>query len=164
MHFITKRLWFVFAIFISNAVFAQNKTASIAWGQTVTISNEPIPTDADSTWGYHQHYGSQYARLLKLKNGTWLSGYTIAPNKGYEKQTTGGLQLQISQSTDDGKHWTVLSSLKEEGRDLDNAQLIQLKDGSILLASRSVRWQESYRLKVYQSSRWRKNMGIPQHH
>lgn len=148
-----QKLLFVFAIIISNAIcFAQNQNDSIQWQQTVTISNEVIPADADSTWGYHQHYGSQYARLLKLKNGTWLAGYTIAPNKGYEKQTSGGLELQISQSSDDGKHWTVLSSLKDEGRDLDNAQLIQLKDGSILLACRSVRWQESYRLKVYKST------------
>ncbi|MDQ2753063.1 MAG: glycoside hydrolase [Bacteroidota bacterium] len=148
-----QRLMFVFTVIISQAVcFAQNKKGSIAWGQTVTISNEPTPANADSTWGYHQRYGSQYARLLQLKNGSWLAGYTVAPNKGYQKQTEGGLQLQISQSMDNGKHWTVLSSLKDEGRDLDNAQLIQLKDGSVLLACRSVRWQESYRLQVYKST------------
>lgn len=152
MRFITKELWFVFAIIFTHPLFGQNQTDRIAWQQTITISNEATPSNADSTWGYHQHYGSQYARLLKLQNGTWLAGYTIAPNKGYEKQTNGGLQLQISRSQDDGKHWAVLSSLQDEGRDLDNAQLIQLKDGSILLACRSVRWQESYRLKVYKSS------------
>ena len=90
--------------------------------------------------------------MLQIKNGTWLAGYTVAPNKGYQKDSTGGLQLQISQSKDNGKHWTVLSSITDAGRDLDNAQLIELKDNSLLLACRSVRWQQSYRLPVYKST------------
>lgn len=130
---------------------AQTSKDSIHWLQTITISNEPMPAGADSTWGRHIHYGSEYARLLQLKNKAWLAGYTIAPNKDYTKDSTGGFQLQISQSKDNGKTWTVLSSIRDRGRDLDNAQLIQLKDGSILLACRSVRWQESYKLLVYQS-------------
>jgi len=125
---------------------------SITWQQTAVISNEPIPAGADSSWGFYGHYGSEYARLLQLKDGTWLAGYTISTNKGYVKDSTGGLQLQISASKDGGKHWTVLSSIKDEGRDLDNAQLIQLKDGTILLACRSVRWFESYHLPVYKST------------
>ncbi len=132
--------------------YAQTNPDSVSWQQTVTISNEPTPTDADSTWGFQAHYGSQYARLLKLKNGTWLAGYTISRNKGYVKDSTGGLQLQISESTDNGKQWQVLSTIADHGRDLDNAQFIQLKDGSVLVSCRSVRWQESYRLPVYKST------------
>lgn len=50
-----------------------------------------------------------------------------------------------------GVHGKKIGLISEKGRDMDNAQLIQLADGSILLACRSVRWQESYRLPVYQS-------------
>jgi hypothetical protein len=125
---------------------------SITWQQTVVISNEPLPVGADSTWGFYGHYGSEYARLLHLRDGTWLAGYTVSTNKGYRKDSTGGLHLQISKSSDGGKHWMVFSFIKDAGRDLDNAQLIQLKDGSILLACRSVRWQELYRLPVYKST------------
>lgn len=134
----------------NNNCYSQASDA-VSWGQTVIISNEPIPAGADSTWGFYGYYGSEYARLLQLKNGSWLAGYTISTNKGYKKDSAGGLQLQISKSIDEGKHWTVLSGIKDPGRDLDNAQLIQLKDGTILLACRSVRWQESYRLPVYKS-------------
>ncbi len=142
----------VFAGISCPTLFAQSHPDSIAWQEPITVSNEPMPANADSCWHNRELYGSQYARLLKIKNGNWLAGYTIARRKGYQQDITGGLELQISQSPDNGKHWTVLSSISDNGRDLDNAQLIQLKDGSVLLACRSVRWQESYRLPVYKSS------------
>ncbi|MEK3905406.1 MULTISPECIES: sialidase family protein [unclassified Paenibacillus] len=34
----------------------------------------------------------------------------------------------------------------------DNGQFVQLTNGDILLAMRSVRWQESYKLRVYKST------------
>lgn len=148
-----KLLLLILVLKISNIVCHAQASGidSITWQQTAVISNEPIPAGADSTWGFYGHYGSEYARLLKLKNGSWLAGYTISTNKGYKNDSAGGLQLQISKSSDDGKHWTVLSTIKDPGRDVDNAQLIQLKGGTVLLACRSVRWQESYRLPVYKS-------------
>src|SRR3954468_13632713 len=147
-----KMLLLILFLKIGNNICNAQIADSISWQQTAVISNEPIPAGAGSTWGFFGHYGSEYARLLKLKDGSWLAGYTISTNKGYAKDSIGGLQLQISKSTDEGKHWTVLSSIKDNGRDLDNAQLIQLKDGAILLACRSVRWFESYRLPVYKST------------
>ncbi|HEY4209216.1 MAG TPA: sialidase family protein, partial [Puia sp.] len=103
-------------------------------------------------------YGSQYARMLQLKDGSWLMGYTISSGKRYDKDqpygpgSTGGLELEISRSSDKGKTWSVLSHISDPGRDLDNAQLIEGPDGAVMLACRSVRWQESYILRVYISS------------
>lgn len=116
-----------------------NKT-EIVWGTTVVVNDMP------------SSYGSEYGRMLHLKNGKWLAAYTVSVNEGYRKDPNGGLRLQISESDDSGLHWKKISRIIDPGRDLDNAQLIQLPDQSILLACRSVRWQESYRLPVYKST------------
>lgn len=102
-------------------------------------------------------YGAQYGRLLKLKTGEWLAAYTVSLNNGYQRDPDGGLELEVAKSNDEGKTWEVIGSIKDAGRDLDNAQMIQRKDGTILLACRSVRWQESYKLPVYYSSNQGKN-------
>src|SRR5690242_6909821 len=112
-------LLLIFFLRIGNSMCNAQAADSISWQQTAVISNEPIPTSADSTWGFYGHYGSEYARLLQLKDGSWLAGYTVSTNKGYRKDSTGGLQLQIAKSRDGGKHWTVLSSIKDPGRDVD---------------------------------------------
>jgi hypothetical protein len=112
----------------------------ITWGTKVVVNNMP------------GNYGSQYGRLLHLKNGKWLAAYTVSVNAGYQKDPNGGLRLQVSESGDGGLHWQKISRIIDKGRDLDNAELIQLSDGSILLACRSVRWQESYQLPVYKST------------
>jgi len=131
---------------------------SATWGEPVIINNMPIFKDAgkvkDAVDYYRKqgNYGSQYVRMIILKNGIWLAGYTIARNNGYSKSLTGGLELQISSSEDRGKHWKRLAIISDPGRDLDNTQMIQLGDGSILLACRTVRWQESYILTVYKST------------
>jgi len=122
------------------AVYCQS-ASPIRWGQILPV--QPDTTNA---------YGSQYGRLLQLKNGTWLAAYTVSDNAGYQKDPTGGLRLEIAASHDRCRTWKKTALLKDPGRDLDNAQMIQLKDGSILLACRSVRWQESYILPVYKSS------------
>jgi hypothetical protein len=116
------------------------KQDKIVWGTNVTVNDMP------------SHYGSQYGRLLHLKNDKWLAAYTISVNAGYQKDPNGGLRLQVSESDDGGLHWKKISRIIDKGRDLDNAALIQLPDGSILLACRSVRWQKSYRLPVYKST------------
>ncbi len=140
---------------------------AIAWGKAVLINDVPQFSDAgkvyhaDGTWNReHGKYGSEYGRMVKLANNDWLAAYTVSRNNGYLYDPKGGLQLQVSKSTDNGRSWTVISTITDPGRDLDNAQLIQLPDGSILLGCRSVRWQESYRLPVYRSTdngaRWSK--------
>lgn len=108
-------------------------------------------TQADPPLRFRRTYGSEYGRMLQLANGKWLAAYTVSTNDGYQKEVNGGLRLEIAQSADRGKSWKKIAVVAEEGRDLDNAQLIQLPDKSLLLSCRSVRWQESYRLPVYKS-------------
>lgn len=97
-------------------------------------------------------FGSEYPRMLKLANGDWLAVAAIYDNNGYTKVTWGGTRLQVFKSTDNCRTWTLSATLWEDGRDLDNGQMIQLPNGDLLLAMRSVRWQESYQLRVYKST------------
>jgi len=126
--------------------------SDIVWGKTVVINSEPVKGSSPPSHGDRSNYGSEYCRLLKLKNDTWLAAYTVGRNKGYLADPNGGLQLEIARSTDNGNSWKKIALLSDPGRDLDNAELTQLRDGSVLLACRSVRWRESYRLPVYKSS------------
>lgn len=130
----------------------------LTWGRIVLINDMPPFEDAGDVSHaggagsrHSGRYGSEYGRMVVLKNGTWLAAYTISRNNGYAKDPEGGLQLRVSASTDRGATWTDLATLTDPGRDLDNAQLHQRPDGSLLLGCRSVRWQESYRLPVYRS-------------
>src|SRR5690606_22289013 len=77
--------------------------------------------------------------------------YTVSRNYGYKIEKDGGFELEIAESKNNGQTWKKVALISEKGRDLDNAQLIQLPDGSILLSCRSVRWQESYQLPVFRS-------------
>ena len=148
---------FLFFYVLFNVQSGAQTLFSINWAQPVLINNMPVFKDAgkvkDAVDFYRQQgtYGSQYARMVELHNGTWLAGYTISRNNGYSKTPKGDLELQISSSTDHGRHWNSIAIISDPGRDLDNTQMIQLSDGSILLACRSVRWQESYILRVYKS-------------
>ncbi len=123
--------------------------AMIVWNDTVVISHEPRE---EAITGSRGNYGSQYGRMIKLANGTWLAAYTVSRNQGYKEDPEGGYAIEIAESTDQGRHWKPIGLVAEAGRDVDNAAFIQLPDGSILLGGRSVRWQESYRLPVYKST------------
>lgn len=157
-------LLFCFPLFLTMTAFGQNKIiagkSAIQWKNEITLKSTqsqtalPYKTDAsinaiDET--ADSGYGSQYCRLLDLGNNKWLAVYTVSTNPGYKKYAQGGLRLEIAQSVDNGKTWKTISRLKDPGRDLDNGQLIALNNGHILLACRSVRWQSSYRLPVYES-------------
>lgn len=126
-------------ILLASCYAAVAQSDAIIWGNKAVVNDLP------------GGYGSQYGRLLLLPGGAWLTAYTVSVNKGYQKDPDGGLQLEISVSNDRGLHWKKLCRIADKGRDLDNAAFIQLRDKSILLACRSVRWQESYRLPVYRS-------------
>lgn len=121
---------------------------------TVTVNNLPTFTDAgtDARGIRPGAFGSEYGRMLKLANGDWLAIYTIYDNNGYTYDTNGGTRLRVSKSTNNGVTWTNIATITDPGRDLDNGQMIQLPSGDILMAARSVRWQESYRLYVYKST------------
>lgn len=134
------------------------QTRSVEWEQTVVINNVPVLKDSDNRSGSADHvnsratFGSQYCRMLELSNGTWLAAYTVSRNKGYQKDPKGGYELEIVESKDNGRNWKTIGLISDKGRDLDNAQLIELPDKTVLLACRSVRWQESYQLPVYRST------------
>jgi hypothetical protein len=132
--------------------FAAN--GPITWGSSVTITNINTFTDAgtDARGISPGTFGSEYPRMIKLANGNWLAVAAIYDNNGYTKVSWGGTRLQVFLSTDNCRTWSLAATLWEDGRDLDNGQFAQLANGDILLAMRSVRWQESYQLKVYKST------------
>lgn len=136
----TKKIMRIISVFLAFGIPGYAQKSIIQWGTKAIVSDLP------------GNYGSQYGRMLHLKNDHWLAAYTVSVNAGYRKDPNGGLRLQISESDDGGLHWKKISRIIDKGRDLDNAELIQLPDGAVLLACRSVRWQESYRLPVYQSN------------
>lgn len=145
----------IILIFASNVVIAQsNSFNTIEWGEQVMVNNIPPFTDkGEDARGIHPGiFGSQYGRMLKLSNGEWLAVYTIYGNNGYTRDPNGGNELQLSRSLDNGQTWSEVTIITDPGRDLDNGQMIELNDGTILLGARSVRWQESYRLPVYKST------------
>jgi hypothetical protein len=133
----------VFLLFACHVAPGQSST--IAWQEKVVIRDVPVFE------GSRGKYGSEYARMLQLDKKSWLISYTV-PSPQLEANKDHRLQLQIARSSDRGRSWTQVSGITDAGRDLDNAQMIRLPDKSILLACRSVRWRESYRLPVYRST------------
>lgn len=133
------------------AIDTSTTKTKILWKDTVMIKNIAMQGDVKPTHADRTNYGSEYCRLLKLNKDKWLAIYTVSYSKGYESDPKAGLQLEIAQSNNNGRNWKKISLISDPGRDLDNGELTLLKDGSLLLACRSVRWQESYRLPVYKS-------------
>lgn len=126
---------------------------SVSWGKPALIHDLPEFKDKglDARLIHPGKFGSEYARLLYLPDNSWLVVYTVYDNNGYTLAANGGTALQFSRSLDGGKTWTIVSTLYHPSRDLDNGQMILDGSGAILLACRSVRWQESYQLPVYRS-------------
>lgn len=159
----------LFCIPARTSAQVQNTSTAVAkvaleWGRTITLpfdKSDQLPflsgslTKPGLNAAFEKAdtgYGSQYCRLLAIGDSNWLAVYTVRTNEGYQKNPEGGLRLEIAKSTNNGNSWMVIARLKDPGRDLDNGQLIQLKNGNILLSARSVRWHDSYRLPVYQSN------------
>ena len=96
---------------------------------------------------------AHYPRAVRLKDGRWLCVYTAYEkgNAGYLADAKGGTRLFVMKSGDGGQNWKQIAMLADAGRDMDNGELIQLPNGDILLGTRSVKWQESYRLPVFRS-------------
>ena len=86
-----------------------------------------------------------WGRMTKLANGDWLSVYTLFP----AGQPT---ILEIARSTDNARTWSVVTTVSEAGRNVDNGELFQLPNGTVLAAMRSVINGQSYRLTVHQST------------
>lgn len=88
---------------------------------------------------------ASWARLVKLRDNRWLAGYAVFNNST-------GSRLRIKQSDDDLRSWKQLTEVAEPGRQLDNANLLQLTNGDVLLAMRSLIPRKSYRVQVYRST------------
>lgn len=129
------------------------KLEGIRWKDPVLINNESVFSDLgrDARSIHPGQFGSQYPRMLFRKNGVWMIVYTVYRNHGYLVDSYGGNTLVIAISEDHGSNWREIAELSDHGRDLDNGQLLELADGSLLLACRSVIWQQSYILPVYRS-------------
>ena len=130
----------------------------VAWEKTGLINavSNFVDGGKDARGISPGRFGSQYGRMIKLTNGTWLIVYTIYDNDGYQYGDAHGLSwegtaLQVARSTDNCRTWTVISTLRGDNRDLDNGQIIQLPNGRVLMAGRSVRWQQSYQICVWSS-------------
>ncbi len=114
--------------FLSATPLAQADPAGpIVWGATVHV--------ASGGWG----------RMIPLTNGNWLCVSTVFPSGTNS-------HLAIYRSVNACRNWTLLSRVAEDGRTLDNGELIALPDGNVLLTMRSLINGVSYRLPVYRSA------------
>jgi hypothetical protein len=86
-----------------------------------------------------------WGRMTRLGNGDWLCVSTLFP-----AGTNSHLGIYIS--SDNCKTWTYVSNVTESGRDLDNGEVITLKNGHVLLTMRSIILDSSYHLPVYLST------------
>ncbi len=85
-----------------------------------------------------------WGRMIRLADGRWLSVGTL-----FQSHTSSTLQLKFS--TDQARTWAVLSEVAEPGRKMDNGELIQLPNRTLLLTGRSVVDGQSFHLPVYRS-------------
>lgn len=96
-----------FLIFICSFGFAQT---NIEWEDTVMVDNNLFFSKAEDSLANNRsnhriNYGSEYGRMLKLDDGTWLAAYTVSRNLGYEEGKDGGFELEIVESHDNGRTW-----------------------------------------------------------
>ena len=108
----------------------------------------PLPTGADAptpfSWGAVHVADAGWGRMIGLGHGRWLSVGTL-----YPAPTTH--VLQIKESRDNARTWATLSLVTVPGRMLDNGELIQLPNGTVLLTGRSIVGKQSFHLPVYRS-------------
>jgi hypothetical protein len=130
----------------------------VAWEKSVLVNTVSNFADGgkDARGIEPGHFGSQYGRMTRLADGSWLIVYTIYDNNGYVYGDAHGLEwqgnaLQVARSTDGCRSWSVIATLRGDNRDLDNGEIIQLPNGELRMAFRSVRWQQSYRICIWRS-------------
>lgn len=122
--------WMVVSLLLGfGKVATANPAGPLTWTTTATVKA------SNAGWG----------RMTKLSNGDWLAVYTLFPAG---QPTT----LEIARSTNNARNWSVLASVAESGRDVDNGYLLQLANGQVLLALRSIINGQSYRLNVHRST------------
>ncbi len=98
----------------------------ITWGSTVVLDSNP----------------TSWARMAQLSDGSWLAAYMFAttPNR-----------IRVQRSFDSMRTWQFITDVVEDGRDLDNPELLVMPNGIVELAIRSVIVGQSYWIETYQS-------------
>lgn len=86
--------------------------------------------------------GSSWTRMVQLHESSWLAAYMVGPTP---------TRLRVQRSFDRMRSWQAIAEVQEPGRNLDNANLLQLPGGIVLLAMRSVIDRKSYRIQIYRS-------------
>lgn len=129
---------------LSHCLF-QLTIAVIAFGATSLSSASPAGPLTWTTTATVKASNAGWGRMTRLSNGDWLAVYTLFP----AGQPT---ILEIARSTDNARTWSVVTTVGEAGRNVDNGELFQLPNGTILLAMRSIINGQSYRLTVHQST------------
>ena len=82
--------------------------------------------------------------MVRLTSGEWLAAYAVFGDPA-------GSVIRLKRSADTMRSWTFVAEIAEPGRQLDNAFLVQLSNGDVLLAMRSLVPKRSYRVQVYRS-------------
>jgi hypothetical protein len=98
----------------------------VEWGAALHVS--------DGVWG----------RMVDLGSGNWL-----AVSTRFRRGTNSILKLR--QGKDHCQSWAPLAEVAEDGRTLDNGELVRLPGGDLLLTGRSLVRGKSYQLPVYRS-------------
>lgn len=98
----------------------------ITWEDTVVLDSNP----------------ASWSRMAQLGDGSWLAAYMFAttPNR-----------IRVQRSFDSMRTWQFMTDVVEDGRDLDNPELLVMPNGIIELAIRSVIAGQSYWIETYQS-------------
>ncbi|HEY0685452.1 MAG TPA: family 16 glycoside hydrolase [Steroidobacter sp.] len=122
-------LAFVAIAMLATAASWASPAGPLTWTTTSTVKA------GNAGWG----------RMTKLANGDWLAVYTLFP----AGQPT---VLEIARSTDNARTWSVVTTVAEAGRNIDNGHLFQLPNGTVLLTMRSIINAQSYRLTVHRST------------
>ncbi len=155
MTYCNKRFAVLLAFGLLACLPACGQKESVTWGREIQIADPPTYKDSatDARKLHPGVFGGDYPRAVHLQDGAWLCTYTGFEhgNLGYRADPHGGNRIFVLKSVDGAKTWKQIAILSDPGRDMDNGEMIQLADGSILLGTRSVRWQESYRLPVFRS-------------
>ena len=109
----------------------------------------PPPAGADAPnpffWGAVHVADAGWGRMIHLARNRWLSVGTLYPSPTTHL-------LQIKESRDNARTWATVSEVTEPGRKMDNGELIQLPNGTVLLTGRSLVEKQSFHLPVYQSN------------
>lgn len=126
---------------------ARRGALALAGAALALLAARPAGADPSGpfSWGAVHVADAGWGRMIRLAPDHWLSVGTLYPSPATHL-------LQIKESRDNARTWTVLSQVTEPGRRMDNGELIQLPSGAVLLTGRSVVDNQSFHLPVYRST------------